>query len=47
MRTLQLFIKGRWYDAAQLNIQHPLQGRESAALLAYDYLDQRIKGWQL
>ena len=32
MLTLQLFIKGRWYDAAQLNIQHLLQGRNSAIL---------------
>lgn len=37
MLTIQLFIKGRWYDAAQLNIQKPSQGRESAALLAYDF----------
>lgn len=37
MLTLQLFIKGRWHDAAQLNIQHPHQGRESPALLAYNF----------
>lgn len=37
MLTLQLFIKGRWHDAAQLNIQHPHRGRESPSLLAYNF----------
>lgn len=37
MLTLQLFTDGQWRDAAYLEIQDPHKGRESQALLAYDF----------
>lgn len=37
MLTLQLYIDGLWQDAALLDVKEPRKGRESAALLAYDF----------
>ncbi len=37
MLTLQIFLDGDWHDAAMLDLKDPLQGRNSQALLAYDF----------
>lgn len=46
MLTIQLFIDSNWHDAAVLDIKEPRKGRNSQAMLAYeftyalDYLDR-------
>jgi serine/threonine-protein kinase HipA len=46
MLTIQLFIDSSWHDAAVLDIKEPRKGRNSQAILAYeftyalDYLDR-------
>ncbi|WP_343551232.1 HipA domain-containing protein [Pantoea sp.] len=37
MLTLQIYLDGRWQDAALLDCKEPLKGRDSEALLAYDF----------
>lgn len=37
MLTLQLHVDGRWQDAALLDVKESRKGRESAALLAYEF----------
>lgn len=37
MLTLQIYLDGCWQDAALLDCKEPLKGRDSEALLAYDF----------
>lgn len=37
MLTLQIYLDGRWHDAAVLDFKEPHKGRDSEALLAYDF----------
>lgn len=37
MLILQLYLDGNWHDVAELDVKEPSKGRESAALLAYDF----------
>lgn len=37
MLTLQLYLDGTWHDAALLDVKAPQRGRDSEALLAYDF----------
>lgn len=37
MLTIQLFINSSWHDAAVLDIKKPRKGRNSQAMLAYEF----------